>query len=136
MLLTTFLLFIFFKYLSILTDNINIKKNSVEYFILVPPEVKKLPVEQWGKVIRYHHNNIDGTTSAMDGVILAVKQEPDKIVEMVKNYFIKKQFRVIERTKASVDLKKDNQHVSVYYHYNEETDFYTFKIIFIYLENS
>ena len=134
--LTGFFLFVLFMYLSILTDNMNIKKNSVEYFILVPSAVKKLPVEQWGKLIRYHHNDVDGTTSAMDGVIFAIKQYPDKIVDVVKNYFMTKQFRVVKKTSTSIELKKANQHVSVYYHYNEETDFYTFKIMFIYLIDS
>ncbi len=118
-------------FLSGLTEEPVIKKNSFDYFTYISSEVKELHVERWGKVLHYHYNDTDGTKSQMESVILAIKQEPDKIVEAIENYFLKKQFKVIKKETQSVDLKKDNKYVFIYYHYDQEIDFYTLKIIFM-----
>jgi len=129
-LLTGVIVFIFLKYLSLFVDNTHIRKNSIEYFVLVPAIVKELPIEQWGKLIRYHHSNVDGTQSALNGVVFSVKQYPNKTLDKIKKYFISKQFKMIEERAQGLDLKNNVQSVSVHYFYDEKTGFYTIEIMF------
>lgn len=131
MLLTSTLFFLFIMYLffSDFTEDMVIKKNSFDYFTSLSSKVREIPVERWGTLLYYHYNSSDGNKPEMEGVIFAVKQEPDKIIETIKKYFITKQFTVIKNKTQRIELKKDSQEVSVYYHYYEETDFYKFEII-------
>lgn len=91
------------------SESLRFSGHSIQYLLLTPEILKKLPVEEIGTVKHYYYSAADGNKPLINAIEMESKKSEDIIETTVTNYLIKNGFT----TDTPNTFVKDKQEISL-----------------------